>query len=852
MVGHLLAWAVLAQKKVGVKEVVFDSPVADIQWASPSNKAVFLQTSKGRLYRSKDGGEAWDDITDGFKGKGADSADATVVDQIVVSHADRNVVGVVGTKHMHWITDNAGLTWRRVRHKATIHSFTFHPTRASWALVSTWTPECSKPPQTKKEKEKEAESHQYCQHMLYITKDLGRTFQLVATYVVQFNWGHESHGQQDRIYFTRFRQGDGDQPKLTLWTRDVDFCYTDNQGGKINKRIPRGNKFLISNNYIFVAKLKDQDAQTVNLMVSADGSNTFNQATLPVELEEKSYTVLDTSEGAVMLHVNHGNRAPVGVGGVYISDKEGYRYAMSLPNNVRSPSGDCEFDKVLSLEGVYLANFKDNGDPEGKTAEANAAADQLEDDAAGTDVDRKHAGGGRGRGKDEEIIRTVITFDKGGVWSYLKPPKVDSVGKPIECPPDKCWLHLHGVTNFHNFAPFYSLETAAGLIMGTGNVGASLRFETDQVNTYFSRDGGLTWIEAHKGAFIYEFGDHGGLIVMANDVERTKQVVFSWNEGQSWYDFDVAGAALEVDNIVTEPNATTTTFLLYGTRQDTGVLYHLNFEPLGQPACKGAWAADSVSSDYETWMPSDGRSNDKCLLGRQITYTRRKQTSECFNGEQFERPVVRKNCMCSEEDYECEIGFARKVGSFECRPAEDAGAQIAPERCTSSDFFYVDAYRKVAGDTCEGGWFPQKAAVPCPAGAAFSKSALSVLLVGLVLVIVMATITFVSRSEKFKHLFTNYGFDSHKHVQYAQVGKGGPESAVDTVGARYDPNEFLGDDDDEDAPPLVSYNLADDDDEEHELARGRGLEAAKTAVPKISGPPGGGKAADDDDGMDLL
>lgn len=33
-------------------------------------------------------------------------------------------------------------------------------------------------------------------------------------------------------------------------------------------------------------------------------------AKLPVEIEEKSYTVLDTSEEAIMLHVNHGHVSP--------------------------------------------------------------------------------------------------------------------------------------------------------------------------------------------------------------------------------------------------------------------------------------------------------------------------------------------------------------------------------------------------------------------------------------------------------------------------------------------------------------------------------------------------------------
>ena len=37
------------------------------------------------------------------------------------------------------------------------------------------------------------------------------------------------------------------------------------------------------------------------------------------------------------------------------------------------------------------------------------------------------------------------------------------------------------------------------------------------MNTYLSRDGGLTWAEVKKGPYVYEFGDHGGLIVMAKN-----------------------------------------------------------------------------------------------------------------------------------------------------------------------------------------------------------------------------------------------------------------------------------------------------------------------------------------------
>lgn len=48
----------------------------------------------------------------------------------------------------------------------------------------------------------------------------------------------------------------------------------------------------------------------------------------------------------------------INVGNVYISDAAGLRYSLSLPKNVRTTSGECEFDRVASLEGVYIANFQ--------------------------------------------------------------------------------------------------------------------------------------------------------------------------------------------------------------------------------------------------------------------------------------------------------------------------------------------------------------------------------------------------------------------------------------------------------------------------------------------------------------
>jgi hypothetical protein len=44
---------------------------------------------------------------------------------------------------------------------------------------------------------------------------------------------------------------------------------------------------------------------------------------------------------------------------------------------------------------------------------------------------------------------------------------------------------------------------------------------------YLSRDAGLTWAEVMKGSHIYEFGDHGALIVMADDERPTTSILYA-------------------------------------------------------------------------------------------------------------------------------------------------------------------------------------------------------------------------------------------------------------------------------------------------------------------------------------
>ena len=131
-----------------------------------------------------------------------------------------------------------------------------------------------------------------------------------------------------------------------------------------------------------------------------------------------------------------------------------------------------------------------------------------------------------------------MTHNKGASWELIKAPEKDMREKPNSCYiEDGCSLHLQMYTNNHGgkFAPPYSQETAVGVVMAVGMMGQKLDFnQAARRSTYLSRDGGVTWQEIAKIPLIYEFGDHGGLLVAAPNTQSTTQVRYSWNEGKTW------------------------------------------------------------------------------------------------------------------------------------------------------------------------------------------------------------------------------------------------------------------------------------------------------------------------------
>ena len=314
-------------------------------------------------------------------------------------------------------------------------------------------------------------------------------------------------------------------------------------------------------------------------------------------------------------------------------------------------------------------------------------------------------------------VKSYISFNRGGRWEKLSAPEVSARGKPLRCHEEKgCSLHLHSYSTTTLPAP-YSTESAVGLIMGIGNLGQELSFRDEELSTYLSRDGGMTWSEVRKGAYVMEFGDHGALIVMAPLFKPTRELFFTWDEGKTWDTMIISDSMVNVDNIIAEPKSISLNFVIHGhydnTESDKGLIISVDFAQQGVRACSGADDPNSSTSDYEKWTPYDGRQGtDKCFLGKKQDYVRRKQSSVCVNGQDHEHIIFRDDCACTEMDFECDIGY-RRASSGLCEPTKELPPVEAPQTC-SGYYEITQGYRKVPGNTCYGGELFHPIKVSCP------------------------------------------------------------------------------------------------------------------------------------------
>lgn len=122
--------------------------------------------------------------------------------------------------------------------------------------------------------------------------------------------------------------------------------------------------------------------------------------------------------------------------------------------------------------------------------------------------------------------------------------------------------------------------------MAVGNVGEKLLPYTES-DTFLSRDAGLTWEEVRKDAHLWEFGDSGSVLVIANDEVPVDHVLYSTNEGKTWSQYKFSDEKVRVREIITVPSDTSRRFILMGSyaKSRMSVVVHLDFTALTSNQC---------------------------------------------------------------------------------------------------------------------------------------------------------------------------------------------------------------------------------------------------------------------------
>ncbi|KAF0982372.1 hypothetical protein FDP41_011302 [Naegleria fowleri] len=592
-------------------------------------------------------------------------------------------------------------------------------------------------------------------HTLYISYNLGANFFKLKSGVKSISFANkESRMYSDTLLFGIKEIEDGTSYFFSMDSR--------NRNEEDNEIIMHPRDFMMYGQFLFVATTdaslvtaNGQPEYVAKLYVSSDNGHSFNRVRITNRngVLEKSFVILDGSEGAVFINVQQeqivasssSSQYSPRFGKVYLSDSRGVKYKESLWNN-RKEGGHADFTKVKSLEGVYLAN-------------------QVHTDDMGTvEIYDCNNCNGYEDCTNKCKTKSLITFDKM-TWQYIQPPKVDAQGKPIQC--SNCYLNIHGFTasSSSNYVKILSHKDAVGIILANGNVGQYL--DSKIVNTYMSRDGGLSWFEIAKGSHLYEILNHGGILVTVKNNQPTVEIRYTLDEAETWITAnftDRSNSPYHISKLyVNEKHDPLAKYMIiHGSGDTTGdILIRADFSHVQERECNGINNPYDQNSDYEYFKPHSYSNN--CFLGRVVEYTRRKRSAKCFNPQLTEdRPIKIKNCECTYADYDCDYGYDKKLNqdrtSFTCTALspqlEEESKSPSLSSCQTERYYNESrGFARLPGNTCVGGMSSKLDPIQRDCPTSMSGWAIFILLLFFFFLVMFTVLLIYKHSSRLQALF---------------------------------------------------------------------------------------------------
>ncbi|KAI8050565.1 hypothetical protein BDF22DRAFT_695641 [Syncephalis plumigaleata] len=603
------------------------------QFYFPKSENIMIYLLNGQVWRSANEGKEWHRIKE--------DNDVTFMAMYHDAYFVDRAIFVVKDKDIHYMTNNQGdslieITTPLPPSVFNVPIFQFHPTESEWMIYMA-SQYCNE------EKEKDKEKQGDCHAQAFSTKDGGKTWHLLARYVHQCQWLATPKLQayeKDAIICEVYKQASGSQ--RTFVDNPLQMIISHDEFKQNTTTISPIVGYSIQDAFLVVAATEPGDSGLL-LHISMNGKE-FALAEFPSgeNILHKAYTLLEPTRQTLTLHITESAKEGVEWGNLLNSNWNGTYYTQILDHVNRNSKGLVDFERILGIEGVAMAN------------------------------------------------QTRITYDNGQTWQFLPVPKTKVNGFPLTCKTTPCHLHLHGFTERTDSFNVFSAPTAIGLMMGVGNVGSHLE-EYANADTYLTRDAGRTWQVIRKGPHLYAFGDHGGLIVLVSDVEPVDYVLYSTNEGRSFEKFYFTNANKN------------RRFLLFGTARRGAteqLVIRLDFRNLFQRKCILDMHNESPDqNDFECNEEEEADDDDSvkidkhCLFGHETKFIRRIPDRDCFIGRKFTGVTQHvRNCTCTAADLNGNCVLAPGI------------AERTHGECDASGYMRLaSGYRRIGLSTCQGG-----------------------------------------------------------------------------------------------------------------------------------------------------
>ncbi|XP_035993509.1 VPS10 domain-containing receptor SorCS3 [Fundulus heteroclitus] len=486
---------------------------------------------------------------------------------------------------------------------------------------------------------------------LYSSVDFGRKWMLIHEHVTpnRFYWSVSGLDKEPDLVHMEAHTPDGNVQYVTCRAQ---MCSEANRNYPFPGYIDISS-LVVQDDYIFI-QVPTSGRATYYVSYKREA---FIQIKLPKYSLPKDLHIVSTDGKQVFAAVQEWNQNDTY--NLYLSDTRGIYFTLAMENvkTTKGIAGNQMLDlyEVAGIKGMLIANKK-----------------------------------------QDNQVKTYITYNKGRDWRLLQAPAADLEGNDIHCILPFCSLHLQLQTSENPYVSgtISTKSSAPGIIVATGNIGAELSY--NNVGMFVSSDAGNSWRPIFEEEHNIWFLDRGGAIVAVKQPSvPTRHLWVSFDEGSHWTQHSFSSVPLFVDGVLVEAGAENQIMTFFGhfSHRSEWQLIKIDYKSIFSRKC--------TEKDYHTWhLHNQG---EPCVMGQKQIYMKRQPGHYCMLGKDYSRIVSAESCICRAHDFECDYGYERRSDG-NCRPAFWFNPSSVSRSCSQGqNYFNSTGYRKVVLNNCTKG-----------------------------------------------------------------------------------------------------------------------------------------------------